>query len=422
MTTGTRDVAGCVAGYASRLHRIIGARHHVASPLGAWLLLALAGPASAGEDRAVLTEVLGCDVEAASRVAADLLGHPHPLVAAAAAVWTAGGEDLSEEFRRWRAGLPPAVETGKLPNQAGADAWAREHTFGLIDRFPIDVAGVYLLLASALATKVSWQVPFRLAPAAELGRASAWSRQLSVVLRTPDPEHPRGHRQFIAVTPEAGDVAVQAAAAQHGLVVYSVAAAPEVPAADVLAAAHGIGCADAAGAQVRRRSLAELPLGDGPAWQLREETSARSPADLCTAVLPAWTARSRHQLGHPDLGFQAAKNALAPGPDPWQASQAAMARYSRTGFEAAAVTGFAVALAMRPRTSRRVAELRFGHPYAVVAIATDGDGAGRTDQAGRGPWHGVPVFSAWVAEPEDAADDDAEGGEGAGQQRRLQPR
>jgi hypothetical protein len=141
---------------------------------------------------------------------------------------------------------------------------------------------------------------------------------------------------------------------------------------------------------------------------LREEKSARTPHDICTAVLPAWTARSSHPLRHPDLGFPAVKNALAPGPDPWQARQAAMARYSRTGFEAAAVSAFGVALSMRPRSSRRVAELRFGHPYAVVAVAVDAD-ADQAGQDGGGPWHGVPVFSAWVAEPEDAADGGPDG-------------
>jgi hypothetical protein len=45
----------------------------------------------------------------------------------------------------------------------------------------------------------------------------------------------------------------------------------------------------------------------------------------------------------------------------------------------------------------RVAELRFGHPYAVVAVATD------RRVGGTGPWHGVPVFSGWVAEPDDVA-------------------
>jgi len=57
--------------------------------------------------------------------------------------------------------------------------------------------------------------------------------------------------------------------------------------------------------------------------------------------------------------------------DPWQARQAAMARYTRIGFEAGAVIALAItlsAVAQRPGV-RRTAELRFGHPFAVVAVA-----------------------------------------------------
>jgi hypothetical protein len=174
----------------------------------------------------------------------------------------------------------------------------------------------------------------------------------------------------------------------------------------VLAAAYDLGPALAVGSTgtgstVTRRSLFDLPLGEGPLWTLTERharvKSASGREERCTAVLPAWSARSEHDLSDPSLGFAAAAQALAPG-DPWQARQAAMARYSRVGFEAAAVTGLAVAMAMRaphPGLVRTV-ELRFGHPYAVVAVA-----AGEP-----GPWHGLPVFSAWVAQPEDAGRQD----------------
>lgn len=395
MTADTAALARCLSGYAARLHASAGDRHAVTSPLGAWLLLALAAPASSGDDRAVLTDALGCDAGPAARFAARLLAHPHPVVASAAAVWTRAGLRLSEHFRRWRDALPEPVDRGDLPDQAELDAWAREHTLELIEKFPLDTGGAFMVMASALATKVSWQLPFTLAPAASLGAASAWARTLTRVLRTPDTERSRGHRQFIAASHTAGDVAVHAAAAQDGLLVYSVAAAPEVGYLDVLAAAHRIACADAVGAPVDRRDLKSLPLGDGPAWTLREEPG-RDPADVCTAVLPAWSAHSAHDLARPDLGFGAAANALAPG-TPWQARQAAMAKYSRTGFEAAAVTALAARAALaRPEQQRRVAELRFGHPYAVVAVALGGEDAAA--------WDGVPVFSAWVSEPEDAAD------------------
>ncbi len=168
-----------------------------------------------------------------------------------------------------------------MPSQAGLDAWARDHTFGLIDKFPIQADEVYLVLASALATKVSWQVPFDLTSASALGTGSPWAGRLERVLRTP--ARPRGHSQFIAATQQAGDVIVHIAAAAGGLEVVSVAAMPEVQPGHVLAAAYEIGSAHAAGLPIERRDLASLPLGEGPLWLVREVTAT---ADSCSAVLP----------------------------------------------------------------------------------------------------------------------------------------
>jgi hypothetical protein len=404
MTATVPDLAVPIASYARRLHAVIGTHHHVASPLGAWLLLALAGPASSGQNRAALTEVLGCEIEQAAQAAGNLLSSPHPLVAAAAAVWNHPGAVSAG----WLAGLPAAVQTGAVPDQADADSWARRYSFGLIRRFPVALdPAVYLVLATALATRVSWECPFELAPASELGPASPWAGRLDRVLRTP--RH-RGHAQFIAATAEAGDVAVQVAEARGGLLVASVAAAPGVPAAEVLAAAYRLGCARAIGGSVGQRSLFDLPLGESPLWTMREEMSDKGRAERCTAALPAWSADSKHDLTQPGLGFDAAKEALAGPADPWTAAQSAMARYSRVGFEAAAVTSMAVALSLRaPSRGRlRTAELRFGHPFAVVAVAVDEEYDRQAAVTRSGPWHGLPVFSAWVAEPEDAAADDAQ--------------
>src|SRR3954447_16196007 len=83
------DLSAALARYALRLHREAAdtSPHHVVSPLGAWLLLALC--ATAGDDaaRAGLAEVLGVDVDVAAATAADLLDRGHPAVLAAAAAW-----------------------------------------------------------------------------------------------------------------------------------------------------------------------------------------------------------------------------------------------------------------------------------------------------------------------------------------------
>jgi hypothetical protein len=408
MTLSTTDLAALVARYAGRFHAAAGPDHHVGSPLGAWLLLALCGPASTGPARSQLAEALGCDVDAAAVAAAALLAAPHPLVATAAAAWWQPGV-TSAALLGWLAGLPGQAETGELTSQAALDDWARRSTAGMISKFPIRLTpDTLILLATVLAAKVSWEQPFDVAAAGALGPGSPWASQVSRVLRTPPG---RQHRQFIAATDRAGDVAVHTAHARGGLLVTSVAAHPGVPPADVLAVAYPLASAIAVGGDVVRRSLFDLPAGPAPLWDIKEQhvqTTARDGREEhCTAVLPAWSVASMHNLAQDDsLGFLAAGAALAaltgPGPAGFDARQAAVARYSRVGFEAAAVTALAVMLSLpasRPGLLR-TAQLRFGHPFAAVAVTANDPGS--TDVPSAGAWHGLPVFSAWITQPEDA--------------------
>ncbi|PYC75323.1 hypothetical protein C7C45_04570 [Micromonospora arborensis] len=408
----TTDLHGPLSAYAARLHATIGDRHHVASPLGAWLLLAVCATAADSDPAAEdLADALGTDLASAAEAARTLLDAPHPLVASATALWHRPGQG-SRGSTEWRAALPTTTDVGVLPDQAGLDAWAREHTHGLIDTFPLKVSSdVVFALASALATQISWATPFDLTDAHALGAGSAWARGLRRALRSPS----HGHRCAIVSDTRAGDVIVHAAPAQTdngpGLVVLSVAAAPQVPPAEVLAVAYNLSAGAADGAQpAGSRSLFDLPLGETPLWTLSEErvrTRARDGREeRHTATLPCWSARSEHDLTAAALGFPAATAALAKALSQpvlgFEARQAAMARYGRYGFEAAAVTGMFGLVSLPPEGVARTAELRFGHPYAVVAVATDTRADGAT-----GPWHGVPVFSAWVAEPEDVPEDDA---------------
>jgi hypothetical protein len=128
-------------------------------------------------------------------------------------------------------------------------------------------------------------------------------------------------------------------------------------------------------------------------------------AERYTAVLPAWEASSVLDLSGDDLGAPLVARWLSTvGNVPlpvYQAQQAVRAGYSRYGFEAAAITVMSLVKgALRPqRTRARHATLRFGHPYAVVAVAGVQRNAWAED---RGVWTGVPVFSAWISEPSEA--------------------
>ncbi|MFG1924148.1 hypothetical protein [Cryptosporangium sp. NPDC048952] len=380
-----------LSAYATALHTAIGTEHHVASPLGAWVVLALAAPAATGAERATIEEVLGEPADEAAERAAALLAEPHPLVAAAAALWAR--ESVPTD---WATG----VQKGPLPSQAEADAWASENTRGLIDAFPLTLTPeVVLVLASALGTDVSWTVPFETTTAEALGD-SEWAGELTTALRAPS-----GHTVRIVADDEAGDVVVHSTEAKplegwsDGLTVVSVIGAPDVPASAVLAAAHR-----AALHGVHGQSLFDLPLGEGHAWTITEEDApTRTESgreEAYDAVLPAWTASSDHDLlADASLGFDAAGSAVAGLIGPGLgigARQVARAEYTRVGFRAAAVTAMAWMTSAPPAPRpgiRRTATVRFGRPYAVVAVAR---------QHG-GPWHGVPVFSAWVAEPSDAS-------------------
>jgi hypothetical protein len=269
-----------------------------------------------------------------------------------------------------------------------------------------------VLLASALATKVSWEMPFVLVPSATLGSSNHWAASTEQVLASPvgDPRHD----QFITETEQAGTIIVHSARARGGLRVISVAAAlADVPASDVIHAAYEVACAEAVEPRsVRRVSLFDLPLGEGPTWMIQED-EVETPApegreERCRAVLPAWSVQSQMDLARNGLGFSAAAKALAEalglGDLQYGAAQSAVARFTRVGFEAAAVTDFAVRMS-RPRMVhglRRTADLRFGHPFAVVAVTVDDDPRTSVRNGQHGPWHGMPVFSAWVTEPSEA--------------------
>jgi hypothetical protein len=361
--------AQTIAGYGRRFAAVHRAGHSVSSPLGAWLVLAMVAQVARDDARAELADVLGLDPDDAGIVLADLLRDPPDAVRTALAAWG---------HLETRA-LPSAVASGPIPVKSALDAWAREHTDGLIETFPVDdPAGLEVLLASALASRVSWLEPFGVAPAEKL--QSPWSAGLTEVLVDGDADG------FLTETADAGLVGVHVARAEGGLDVVSVIAPPEVDRAAVLAAAHTIATTDSAPVPLSR-----LPLGDRGFLSI-DEVTYPGAHDTCVAVLPAWEASSDHDLTAHDLGFGAAAAALA-SPGAVDARQVAIARYGRYGFEAAAVTAVMVRGAMFEPATARVATLRFGHPYAVVAVVRER----------RDAWSDVPVFAAWVETPSDVS-------------------
>nr|WP_275940987.1 serpin family protein [Nocardioides zeae] len=380
------DLGGRVAAYADRLHRTLGDTHHVVSPLGVWLVLVLAGTAATrAETQRRIADVLGVDPQHAAEATRALVDAAPVELRLAVGAWVADAARQAANpaaYDVWSRSLPRSAGTGPIPSQAELDAWADEHTDGMIPRFPADVPPTTsVLLASAVMTRISWAQPFRAVPAAELG--GRWAEMVERVLRSPV-EHP-----VAAVEVDGARYAVHRAASSGDTTVLSVVAEdPGADPADVVAAAHRL--ALGGGTVV---PLADLPLGEGPVWTVVEEDGFGS--DRTDALLPAWSADTEVDLrkvpSGVDAGFAALAELLPPAPGEKSAAlQKCVARYSREGFEAAAVTAMMRAASGAPIRGRvRRGTARFARPYAVVA----------TVRTAAGP---LPAFSGWITEPVEA--------------------
>ncbi|KUI09926.1 hypothetical protein AU190_05805 [Mycolicibacterium acapulense] len=254
------------------------------------------------------------------------------------------------------------VPLDELPDQAGLDHWASEHTRGLIEQFPLEVDPLTaLVLATALVLQPRWTTKLG---SDEKGR---------LVLD--------GGLQTIVDTTAAGLVAVAKPFSEDGVDVVSVIAAPDISPAEVWRAV------DEVIAKLNEGALwhGGVPA-DGHAWTVRETTETflawDAPGDyeyLWRSHLPRWEATVQNALtGAPGVAELAASFAEAvPGLDgAIECVQGATAAYDEYGFEAAAVTALAMATGapqLVERTIHRV-EVTFDRPHAVVAVARGGPG------------------------------------------------
>jgi hypothetical protein len=399
-----------VVAYSERVRDAVLAQHPgavVCSPLGVWLLLCACLSAAEDAERVELEAVVGCSQAEASELLGVFVENVPPAIRAALAVW-ARDEVLTDQLSAWRAGLPAAIDRGPIPTQAAADAWAKRNTLGLIREFPIDVAGFDLVLASALATRVSWQDPYEVAAASEkLAPSSPWAGAVERVLWTDNT-----WRSAIVETAAAGLVAVHQALAREGLVVICVSADPAVPRSEVLAAAHEINQHLESEDTLPAHSLFDIALGDGHSWTIaqreREAQHAGERFETITDIaLPAWEIRSELTLlASPAFGATAATRVLHTliGDGPSDSRQVALARFDRFGFEAAAVTGISIACSLVITNEigvERTAGLRFDHPFAAIAVCRD-----RRGDPTR--FRGLPVFEAWIHAPTEVPADNSD--------------
>jgi hypothetical protein len=341
---------------------------------------------------------------------ARFLDAPPPALHSALALWVSQA-DLTSPLVEWSATLPSQVGRGPIPSQARADAWADENTLGLIKNFPIVITGLTrLILASALATKVSWATPFELVPASEhLPSSSPWFGRVEQVLLDEV-----GSRNMVATTQCAGIVAVHFAQAVENLAVVSVSADPSVERSRVMEAAYDVVSLCRRGnLDSIRCSLFELPQGCGHSWNLSESEvrtheQGEQKEKVASSVLPAWTITSlldlkSSQVFGVDSALDSLLELIGPSPegDVMEGMQAAVASYTPAGFEAAAISTMLLetrSVGPRNRGVQRSAALCFDHPFAAVAMSASELELGWVG-AGQSETYCLPLFSAWVATP-----------------------
>lgn len=366
---GSERFASVVAanGLTARWCRRAGVGDFVVSGAGVWPLLGVLAGAAEGEAQEELVEALEVGAEQAHRAALELVGVMQGSVdlSAALGVWFADYISLHQD---WVAELPEGV-VERLTGQAQVDAWAAEHTRGLIEKFPLRITpDVAVVLATALVAKTEWRKPFTktvLQPA-----DGPWAGLRGRGL----------HRTANSLSPLAlidGPTTVtRVVVAGKGDLDVHLLAGPGEP-GDVLAA--GL---DALGDRLPVRT--ELPPGTtGPGVEVTEVRSS-FPGERLDITLPSFEVRSRHDLcATPDLFGITAAMRKDRGHFPRisatplfisQGAQDVLARFTPTGFEAAAVTAFGMAVAgmpPEPRHTITVARVQFDRPFGFLAVHRD---------------------------------------------------
>jgi serpin (serine protease inhibitor) len=385
----TDDVMRAVTGLTARWAREAPAGNTVLSGLGLWPLLAILATAADEPGRSELAAASDTDAGAAATAAARLVEtlDGSQDLHAALGVWVRDDLKLAESFDD----VMPAPLRGILTADATRDkqlldAWASEHTGGLIPHMPLDVTpDLVLALASALSVDTTWARPFE-----EQRRRlhdGPWAGEWRWLSRTdPDPATIAVYDGLVTATVK-GEADVD--------VVLGLGA-PEATAQQVLPAlVELLGRRGTSGDDV----LARAEAGSEPSPGLHVVTTTARKPDVQLS-LPSFEVRAEHDLlEHADLFGLGAVSTPPPGrghfsaisPEPLkvsQAKQSVFARFFATGFEAAAVTaiGMTRMAAMSPSGLRL--RLDLDRPFAFAAVHRDTR---------------LPIVAGWIAEPTERA-------------------
>ncbi|MFD9355662.1 serpin family protein [Streptomyces sp. NPDC060031] len=341
---------------------------------GLWPLLALLADGAAGPARAELAEAVGIPAPAAAGAARELLTALDGVrgLRAATGLWARRDLPLEEGWSaRLPAGTRGALTGDDDTDKKALDVWAADRTDGLIEKMPVDLdRETRLVLASALALRLRWIRPFR--PGTAWIDEGPWSERPLLGLSR---STALLDRVRVAQAPT-GPVSLLEVVGDGGVDVHLVLGEPQASPGQVLQA--GIAAVTRA---IPSTGASLLPEGNpGPGLRIERVPSTDRQEWLHLETV-AFEVRADHDLlDRPRLfGLESAtddRHGHFPGisTDPLaigSARQSAVARFHAEGFEAAAVTAFAIgAGAAVPRLRYRVrrAEVAFHRPFGFLAV------------------------------------------------------
>lgn len=358
--------------YAKKFNKaVLDAGYNTSSPLGLWLLLALGASNSrhlSDETVKGLEELLDMPLADATEQARKVLLSPPDSLKAAVGSWSkVDSETLSE----WEESVQGAITSeNSIPSQETLNEWVKDNSYGILEEFPRVDETVIFILASILASKVSWNQ--ELSPAAPLGCMKQWGTK-KVMLSAA--EHP----VFIAKV-DGQMYGVHVATSSDAMRVYSVISTDEnTPADVVMDAAYAIAQEDYEVVD----SWDDAEKGVGEVLSVSTTTSNRK----ASAFLPAWDSNDSLELTSvPGVGADLLVRAFSEridGETVGAVLQEVKASYHKAGFEAAALTSMMIMRSATPPPTYKQLVVSFSRPYAALAVAVSQEDV-------------VPAFNTWV--------------------------
>lgn len=374
--------------FAANFHQEFSQEHRVASPLGAWCLLAFIA-ANDENPRKEVIDNLGCSTQEAKEILLTLLKDKPEVVSLAVNSWLNPSIAGSSTFSQWVQDVTDIAKPSiRIPDSKELNEWVDKKSLGLITEFPVTINpdDFLALFATVVATDISWKAPFKVISVEEM--TEAWS--VKNILLEND-----ANNSYVHDDPTYGKFGVHCGTtAENDLNVYSVIAFDEnVSEETTMAIARSI-----AGGWYRKVVNTDLPVGDSYNGTLTvtENPKSFTPDDTVQSYLPAWKTSNKFDLKDSGLGFEESISRFSEtgGDVDFKVQQVAVAEYNALGFKAAALTFGIMARSAMPmyQYENRNVVIRFNRPFAVIATVNTSDPV----------WNRVPVFDGWITEAVEA--------------------